>query len=91
MDCVSIEIYSAETKPELEASRAQRKTAEREHAELRVLGVEALKQRLAQCFAEEQQALNAGKWQDAEALVDIHKKLTAALRSASEMQANDDF
>ncbi len=77
--------HSLET--ELTAVKAEQTAAEQAHIQLRGLGSAELKKRLAQCFADLQAALNSSKWQEAEALEDTTKKLTAALREAGERES----
>ena len=83
----NLENELAAARPELEAARAAKAAAVREHEELRNLGVPQLRTRLEACFAERQTALQRGFWGDAETLADTEKKLTAALRAASEAEA----
>ncbi len=82
-----LEVELSAARPELEAARAQKTAAERQHAELRALGLAELRTRLAKCFGDHQKALTEGRWPDAEALADMTGKLTAALRDAGEQEA----
>ena len=78
--------HSLET--ELTAVKAEKSAAELAHIELRGLGSAELKKRLAQCFKDLQDALNRSMRQEAEVLEDTTKKLTAAMRDASNSEAS---
>ena len=77
----------AVARPQLEAARAEKTAAERQHSELRGQGSAQLSTRLQQCFRDHQLALTEGRWQDAECLADMTKRLTAALREAGELES----
>ena len=82
-----LEVELCAARPELEAARAQKTAAERQHAELRSFGSVELTARLGRCFGDHQKALTEGRWSDAETLAEMTRKLTAALRDAGEQEA----